>query len=121
MSAHLPPTAPGANIPGGDPAGPPVRACGLPDRSPSGTTSPTAMAVAPPQVLQKRGKFGAGRVFSGRVMEMYQNGICVVSRANKGLLRRFRAGWFRLGWFLYDGVTIYRDNWLRENPSFCFL
>ena len=42
MSAHLPPTAPVANLPGGDPAGPPVRAYGLPDRPPSGTASPTA-------------------------------------------------------------------------------
>ena len=38
----MPPTAPGAYIPGGEPAAPPVRAFGSPDRPPSGTTSPHA-------------------------------------------------------------------------------
>ncbi len=55
MGAHLPPTAPGANIPGGDPAGPPVRACGLPGRPPSGTASPTAYGSGSPSGFTKEG------------------------------------------------------------------
>jgi len=54
MSAHLPPTAPGANIPGGDPAGPPVRAFGLPDRPPMGTASPTAYGSGSPRQFSKK-------------------------------------------------------------------
>ena len=53
MSAHLPPTAPGANIPGGDPAGPPVLAYGSPDRPPMGTASPTAYGSGSPLNLNK--------------------------------------------------------------------
>lgn len=94
-SAHLPPPAPGANIPGGDPAGPPVRAFGLPGRPPSGTASPTAYtAAAPPKIFQKAGDFSSGRIFGDRVMEIYRNGICVASRANTGYLRRGSASGF---------------------------
>jgi hypothetical protein len=54
MSAHLPPTAPGANLPGGDPAGPPVRAYGLPGRPSSGTASPTAYGSGSPSKFSKK-------------------------------------------------------------------
>jgi len=56
MSAHLPPTAPGANIPGGDHAGPPVRAFGSPGRPPSGTASPTAFGSGSPASFPKGGQ-----------------------------------------------------------------
>jgi len=56
MSAHLPPTAPGANIPGGDHAGPPVLAFGSPDRPPSGTASPTAFGSGSPASFPKSGQ-----------------------------------------------------------------
>ncbi len=44
----MPPAAPGANPPGGDPAGPPVRAFGLPGRPPLGTLSPHASGIGSP-------------------------------------------------------------------------
>jgi hypothetical protein len=52
----LPPTAPGANLPGGDPAGPPVLAFGSPDRPPPGTTSPTAYGTGSPLIFIQRSK-----------------------------------------------------------------
>ena len=47
---------PPTNIPGGDPAGPPVRAFGLPDRPPSGTASPTAYGSGSPSSFPKNGQ-----------------------------------------------------------------
>jgi len=53
-----------------------------------GLRPPLPTAAAPPPVFQKTAKFGAERVFGSWVMEMYQNEICVSSRANMGPLRR---------------------------------
>ena len=55
-SAHLPPSAPGATIPGGEPAAPPVRAFGSPDRPPSGTAPPTAYGIGSPFIFIQQGR-----------------------------------------------------------------
>jgi hypothetical protein len=52
----LPPTAPGADLAGGDPAGPPVlsRCAPSPDRPPRGTSSPTACGSGSPFLVFKK-------------------------------------------------------------------
>uniref|UniRef100_E6QH44 Uncharacterized protein n=1 Tax=mine drainage metagenome TaxID=410659 RepID=E6QH44_9ZZZZ len=59
-----------------------------------GLRPPLHTAAAPPKIFQKAGSFGAGRIFGDRMIEMYQNGICVASRANTGYLRRGSASGF---------------------------
>ena len=81
---------------------PPAGTCKVPLSAPSacrvdpfrGLRPPLPTAAAPPRISQEAEGFGSGHILGDRVMEMYQNGICVASRANTGYLRRGSASGF---------------------------